>query len=273
MKIRYLLSVILAGFLFSCGAPQDQEARASFGRSPADPNPAAPGFDRAGSDPEAIALADSVMAALGGRAAWDATRYLEWTFFGRRTLLWDKGEGRVRIDIPEDSILLLLDYRRDTGKAATRGRLQTEPDSIAYYLNLARRIWINDSYWLVMPFKLKDDGVTLTYLGRDTTESGQEAEAVRLTFENVGVTPQNKYHVLIDPATFRVVEWRYFADAGDETPALTTPWQDYRSYGNLLLAGDRGKQQLSDIAVYDTLPDSVFTIVDIVKTVETRPAN
>ena len=31
-------------------------------------NPSAPGFNAAGSDPKAIALADEVMAAMGGRA-------------------------------------------------------------------------------------------------------------------------------------------------------------------------------------------------------------
>ena len=44
-------------------------------------NPPAPGFNTADSDPKAIALADEVMAAMGGRANWDATRYITWRFF------------------------------------------------------------------------------------------------------------------------------------------------------------------------------------------------
>ena len=37
-------------------------------------NPPAPGFDLAGSDPRAIAVADQVMERMGGREAWDRTR-------------------------------------------------------------------------------------------------------------------------------------------------------------------------------------------------------
>ena len=39
-------------------------------------NPPAQGFNATDSDPQAIALADAAMAAMGGRANWDATRYI-----------------------------------------------------------------------------------------------------------------------------------------------------------------------------------------------------
>ena len=65
-------------------------------------NPAAEGFDEAGSDPEAIAIADSVMVHHGGRKAYDDARYISWNFFGARSLVWDKEEdhwtGRPRAE-------------------------------------------------------------------------------------------------------------------------------------------------------------------------------
>ncbi len=45
-------------------------------------NPAADGFDMAGSDPKAVEIADQVMQAMGGRKAWDNTHYISWNFFG-----------------------------------------------------------------------------------------------------------------------------------------------------------------------------------------------
>ncbi|MHC4769928.1 MAG: hypothetical protein ACYTEI_14630, partial [Planctomycetota bacterium] len=63
-----------------------------------DPNPPAPGFDAEGSDPEAIWIADAVMARMGGRRAWDRTRYVTWSFFDRRRHVWDKHAGRVRVE-------------------------------------------------------------------------------------------------------------------------------------------------------------------------------
>ena len=45
-------------------------------------NPPAKGFNAAGSDAKAVAIADQVMEAMGGRKAWDATRYITWNFLG-----------------------------------------------------------------------------------------------------------------------------------------------------------------------------------------------
>ena len=45
------------------------------------------------SDEKAVAVADEVMEALGGQSAWDNTRCLTWSFFGRRTHVWDKFTG------------------------------------------------------------------------------------------------------------------------------------------------------------------------------------
>jgi hypothetical protein len=44
-------------------------------------NPAAIGFDSINSDPAAIQLADSIMAAMGGRENWDKTRFISMEFF------------------------------------------------------------------------------------------------------------------------------------------------------------------------------------------------
>ena len=45
-----------------------------------DLNAPAEGFDLESSDPLAIVIADRVMHAMGGRRAWDQTRYLSWNF-------------------------------------------------------------------------------------------------------------------------------------------------------------------------------------------------
>ncbi|MEZ5331564.1 MAG: hypothetical protein R2991_05830 [Thermoanaerobaculia bacterium] len=48
-----------------------------------------------------------------------------------------------------------------------------------------------------MPYKLEDPGVTLHYLGERPMLDGRPAEVLELTFEGVGRTPQNKYHVYV----------------------------------------------------------------------------
>ncbi|PSR15016.1 MAG: hypothetical protein DA408_05900 [Bacteroidetes bacterium] len=224
-------------------------------------NPAAEGFRASASDPQAIQLADEVMQAMGGRTAWDNTHFIRWTFFGRRTLLWDKWTGKVRIDFPDKEDVFIVDINTGEGKIWLNGEEQTQPDTLAKYTAQARSIWINDAYWLVMPYKLKDTGVTLRYLGQQ-----QQGDTIRhqlqLTFENVGDTPENKYWVFVDDQTKLVDEWQFFPQFDDATPRFSTPWADYKPYGAILLSGNRGRGQLTDIAVYDELPASVFLVKD-----------
>lgn len=217
----------------------------------------------AGSDPRAVSLADSVLLAMGGGGNWASTRILKWDFFGRRKLLWNKAEEKVRILVPKDSLEILLDLQQKDGIVSRRGTLLTDRDSLDKYLELGRRIWINDSYWLVMPFKLKDPGVRLAFLGRDTLPGGLEASVLELTFENVGVTPENKYHIWVGDADHLVRKWAYFREKEDTEPRLVTPWDDYRPYGDILLSGDRGPEmQLTGIAVFDSLPGEFFASLD-----------
>lgn len=251
---------LLVGLIAACQSSNEGEVAATS--AVAESNPAAEGFNEEQSDAKAIEWADKVMMAMGGRRSWDTTRYFHWNFFGRRTLLWDKQEQRVRIDSPGDSTIYLVNLADGTGKVK-RGEVVFEnADSLATYLDRGRRIWINDSYWLVMPFKLKDSGVTLKYVGQDTTLEGKTAEVLSLTFEEVGVTPQNKYLVYIDPTSELVCQWDFYTNADDEAPRFAMPWKSYQTYGDLKLSGDRGKPQLSEIAVFEHVPDQAFASFD-----------
>lgn len=223
-------------------------------------NTPAPGFNAAGSDPKAMAIADEVMLAMGGRRAWDDTRCISWNFFGGRTLLWDKTAGMCRIEWQKKPLKIIVNLNNGTGKVLLDGVEQTQPDSLAKYLDIGKKVWTNDSYWLVMPFKLKDSGVTLKYLGEGNTEAGEKADMLQLTFQNVGVTPDNKYHVWVDQKTHLVTQWAYYAKFADEKPQFTGPWADYRQYGKIMLSGSRGKERpgMTPIQVMDKAPEGAF---------------
>jgi hypothetical protein len=209
---------------------------------PPDDNPPAPGFRLAQSDPKAVAIADEVMRAMGGRKAWDEARTLSWNFFGRRKLLWDKHGGQCRIEWLNRALTVQVNLNDGSGQVWMDGAEQTQADTLAKYLDLARKVWINDSYWLVMPFKLKDSGVTLRYLGQSPTEAGEPSDLLQLTFENVGVTPDNKYHVWVDQKTRLVTQWAYFEKFGDEKPRIVNAWGGYQRFGKLLIATERGSR-------------------------------
>ena len=227
--------------------------------------PAAEGFDAAGSDDKAIRLADSIVKYHGGWEAYNNMRYLHWNFFGARTLTWDKHEHRVRIEAPKDNTLYLLDFKDSenlTGSVRRFGEEVTNPDSLSFFLNKAHSIWINDSYWLVHQFKLKDSGVTLKYSGevRVDPQGKRPCHILDMTFKEVGNTPGNKYRLYVDKATFRINTWQFFRDATDEEPAIETPWNGYLPYNGLVLSHDRGGRfQLGPVNALNKMPEKTFT--------------
>ena len=179
--MKSLLFVLFAFTAFSCQPAEEN-------KEVAEENPPMEDFNLVGSDEKAMEIADSVMKHMGGRKNWDETRYLSWTFFGRRKLLWDKWNGDVRIEfIGDPNTVYLVNIKTMEGKVKKAGEEITHPDSLAKELKRAEAIWINDSYWLCMPFKLKDSGVTLKYLREDTTMAGKDADVLGLTFQNVGI--------------------------------------------------------------------------------------
>jgi hypothetical protein len=224
------------------------------------PNTPMPGFDLQGSDQQAISIADSVMKACGGRYAWDMTRYIRWTFFDSRSLVWDKWNERVRIDYLKQALKIRLNMKDMTGRVWKDGVEMTQPDSVKKYLERGKSAWINDSYWLVMPFKLKDSGVTLKYTGKKNNALGAESDVLELTFKGVGVTPENKYNVYVNPSSHLVTQWDFYGKSSNEKPNFTSAWSDYRGLGNIMLSISRGEgRSLTPLGVYKSIPDSVFT--------------
>lgn len=204
-------------------------------------------------------LAQKVMDSMGGQKAWDKARILSWNFFGARTLTWDKWTGDVRIDMADASTVYLLNVNTLKGRVQIKGQEVTQTDSLAKLIQQGRNMWINDSYWLIMPFKLRDPGVKLTYLGKTQTEDQKEAHQLELTFESVGVTPNNKYWIYVSTETHLVTQWAYFANATDEKPRFTLPWADYQTYGKIKLSGERGPRDLTQIQVLTKVDPTVFT--------------
>ncbi len=258
-----LLSFIVFISACSTGNEKDEtvESTEAEGEFVAYNNPPAEGFNQEGSDLLATLLADKSMQAMGGREAWDNTRYIGWNFFGRRDHLWDKWTGDVRIEVPEQQLIILMNINSKNGNVQKQGELVT--DSLDYYLNRGYEMWVNDAYWLVMPYKLKDSGVTLKYLREDTTLTGESSDVVSLSFSDVGVTPENVYEVWIDTDSKLVTQWAYFPDSSSLEPRFTTPWADYKEYGNILLSGNRGQYELSNIKVLDDVPDGTFTAFNV----------
>jgi len=226
-------------------------------------NPAAPGFNAAASDPRAIEIADQVMAGLGGRQAWDNTHFITWSFFGRRRHVWDKYTSDIRVEgvdrETQEPYLILMNLHTKTGRAWSNGDEITDPGKLERMLDLGESVWINDGYWMFMPYKLKDSGVTLLHLGERAMVDGRAADVLQLTFEDVGRTPENKYYVYVAKDSGLVEQWDFFSRADDSEPRFQIPWHNWRPYGAILLSDNRGENGHTDIAVFTDLPPEILS--------------
>jgi hypothetical protein len=223
-------------------------------------NPAAEGFDIANSDPAAVELADSVMVAMGGWQNWNNTRFISWNILGSRKLIWDKKDARARIESLKDSTTYLVNLNALTGKVYIKGQQLTDNDSLKKMLKRARNIWSSDAYWLIMPFKLKDSGVTLKYLGEDTLKTGDRCNVLQLTYNSAADMPQNKYHVYVDLADNLVKQWAYYSNASQDSATFVLPWDNYKKHGNILLSSHRSEGGGPiDVSVDNNLNEKIFT--------------
>ncbi|MCB1037446.1 MAG: hypothetical protein KDD47_26685 [Acidobacteria bacterium] len=220
----------------------------------------------AGADEKSAALAEKTLEAMGGKEAWEATRFIRFNFAGARTHYWDKHQGRHRLEGKTqegEPYVVLLDLNTKEGRAWKNGE-ELQGEAAAEWLENAWGAWINDTYWLVMPYKLFDPGVDLVYKGTEEID-GTTYDKVRMTFEDVGLTPKDTYWVYFNPKTGLVDRWAYhLQDWIAARPSTVWTWSGWQRYGGILLAPERklvgGDRELplSDIAVFETLPDSVF---------------
>ncbi|HEV3076958.1 MAG TPA: hypothetical protein VHB47_21225 [Thermoanaerobaculia bacterium] len=261
--------VIAAALLLAAPLAAALAAQAPAGAAPAAANPPTVNPPTTGvtSDPKAVAVADAALAAMGGQAAWDGTHYLRFTFAGRRTHFWDKWTGRHRLEgkTKDNEAYVVLDNVNTHQGTAYMGGKPVEGDKGAKMVENSYGAWINDTYWLLMPYKLKDPGVNLSYLGEQQLE-GKDYDEIGLTFGPVGLTPGDHYFAWFNRGTHLMDRWAYLLQDQPRDAAPTVwLWQGWQRYGQIMLAPHRvspdgqKKLELSEILVAATLPDAVFT--------------
>jgi hypothetical protein len=187
---------------------------------------------------KANAIVKEMLDAMGGIENYNNTHFIQWEFVGRK-LFWDKWTGDVRVESPDANQTILLNINTLKGKAFENGILVEDVKKTNELLVKAKNWWINDSYWLVMPWKLQDPGVNLTYVSTGKLADGKTADILQLTFNSVGVTPENKYWVYVDKEDHLIKQWAYYKNYNDTEPKFLKPWNNNQKAGNILLSFNR----------------------------------
>ncbi|NGY37083.1 hypothetical protein FQU23_006095 [Flavobacterium sp. XN-5] len=211
-------------------------------------------------DKKANAIVKEMLTAMGGMKNYNSTQFIQWDFVNRK-LSWDKWTGDVRVENPAAKQVILVNINTLKGKVYENGALVKDQDKAKELLEKGKNWWINDSYWLVMPWKLQDPGVSLTYVKTAKLPNGKTADILQLTFSAVGVTPENKYWLYVDKEDHLIKQWAYYKNFNDAEPKFLKPWNNYQKVGNILLSFDRPNEEVGpkNVVVKTNLDSSIFT--------------
>lgn len=198
------------------------------------------------------AIADQVMKNLGGKERWDSLRGIRWSFGSEvgdtiknvRRHSWDKFTGWHRVEgkMRDGTPFLFIDnIGTGEGRAWMNGN-EIHGDSLKKLLTRAKSLWTNDTYWMLMPYKLRDPGVNLIY-GGEVKDPAGSWDKLAMTFDQVGETPGDHYWVYVNRGTKRVDKWDMVLE-GDPPPPVSYTWEGWEQHGGLWFAtahrqGDR----------------------------------
>jgi hypothetical protein len=110
-------------------------------------------------NPKADATAHKILEAIQ-HESYKTTNFLEWSFGGRRSYKWNKSKNIV--DVFWDSIQVNLPTK-NIGKSTVFINDKKQKTANTKLVKKAERMFNNDSFWLVAPHKLFDQG-TYRYL-------------------------------------------------------------------------------------------------------------
>lgn len=145
---------------------------------------------------EADALASKMLNALNYKA-YKNTRFLEWSFRGKHFYKWDKQENVV--DVSWDNNRVVLNTKTpEKSKVFVDDNQVNNPE----ILKKATDYFNNDSFWLVAPYKVFENGIkrkVVSYNGK---------KALLITYTSGGSTPGDSYLWILDdsgkPTSFKM---------------------------------------------------------------------
>src|ERR1700730_3310054 len=200
------------------------------------------------SDPRADALGKELIASMGGMPAWEKARQFQFEFVvvkegkpvARFSHLWDRYTGDYRlagVDKGGAPYNVYFNVNTKQGKAFVNGH-PADAEKQKQLVENAYGRFINDTYWLLAPWKIFDPGVHRTYDGEKPCPGGGTCDVLKLSFDDVGMTPKDVYWIWISRDGRHMVQWQYVLGGASEPPT-TAAWKDWRTLGGLALSLDK----------------------------------
>lgn len=166
-------------------------------------------------NPKANLLAEKIFDAIN-HEDYKKTRFIEWSFAGRRSFKWDKKEHLVAVSW--DTIKVNL-YPRNKEKSIVFFNEKQQENKDSIIIKKAWDIFNNDSFWLVAPHKLFDDGTIRSIQKVD------DKEALHIKYTSGGTTPGDSYLWILDENYLPISYKMYIPSM--KMNGVSATWQDW----------------------------------------------
>lgn len=164
---------------------------------------------------EADALATKMLTALN-HEAYKNTRFLEWSFRGEHHYKWDKQENIATVSWDKNKVVLNTKSPEESQVFVDRNEVKN-----AEVLQNAIDYFNNDSFWLVAPYKVFEDGIERRIVQYNNQD------ALSITYTTGGSTPGDSYLWILDkdgkPIAYKM--WVSIIPIG----GLEASWNDWKT--------------------------------------------
>lgn len=171
-------------------------------------------------DAKAADMAHKTMDMMGGLNAWKQVMAIRFNFQVEHKdappkavkHLWDRKNNRDHVEGLKDGkpMIAWVDLGTHKGMAWFDGK-PLAGDDLNKAMEWAYGRWVNDTYWLIMPFKMLDSGVNLDYAG---VKEGHDV--LHLSFGKVGLTPGDQYWAYLNKDTGMMDRWEFLLEDGSK---------------------------------------------------------
>lgn len=167
---------------------------------------------------------------------WLKTNWISWDFLGQHQYIWNKQNKQVQVSWNDQKVLLDI-TDRNSSLCYKNSTLIENEDRI----NMIEEAWsyfCNDSFWLIAPYKILDDGTRHSFVEVDGKKG------LKVKYSSGGVTPGDSY------------VW----DIDHEKPGYFRMWTSIIPVGGLEVSWEGWEEKSTGIIVSTLHKSDIFTM-------------
>ncbi len=156
------------------------------------------------------------------KKAFDSLKVVQWTFRGSNKYVWRKQDGWL--EYSKGNLKVHLNLTDLTGYAYKNGQ-PLQGDKLEKKLQQAWSGFCNDSFWLVAPYKMFDEGTSRSIVQLEDGKKG-----LMVAYASGGVTPGDAYVWLVDDDN-NITGWKMWVKI-IPVGGLHFTWENWMEVGN-----------------------------------------